>query len=201
MQDLTKDYDYARLIGEEKAHFSQIEITDDLREGGIHDGSAWNFYWQLVWRVLNDSGFGNLPAYVCQNFPAEDRPLEVLSLASGYCGHDLNLARKMTRPYRITCTDINEAIFEKAKDTAKREGLAVEFRQEDLNFIRIAPARYDLIFAHAAIHHVINLEHLFEQIRAGLSSSGILHLTEVVGKLLLNAGARFFDECRSWKLY
>jgi hypothetical protein len=77
----------------------------------------------------SDSGFGNLPAYVCQNFPAEDRPLEVLNLASGYCGHDLNLARKMTRPYRITCTDINEALFEKAKDTAKRDGLALD----DLN--------------------------------------------------------------------
>jgi hypothetical protein len=48
MQDLTKDYDYARLIDEEKVHFSQIEITDDLREGGIHNGSAWNFYWQRV---------------------------------------------------------------------------------------------------------------------------------------------------------
>jgi SAM-dependent methyltransferase len=93
-----------------------------------------------------------------------------------------NLARAMTRPYRITCTDINEALFQKAKDTAKREGLAVEFRQEDLNFITIEPGRYDLIFAHAAIHHVINLEHLFSEIGAGLSPTGVLHLTEVIGK-------------------
>jgi len=58
-------------------------------------------------------------ACVCQNFKAEDRPLEVLSLTSGYCGHDLNLARKMTHPYRITCTDISEALFEKAKGRSK----------------------------------------------------------------------------------
>jgi hypothetical protein len=58
----------------------------------------------------------------------------------------------------------------------------MDFRSEDLNFITIEPGRYDLIFAHAAIHHVINLEHLFDQIIGGLSPTGIFQLTEVVGK-------------------
>jgi SAM-dependent methyltransferase len=182
MRDFTKDYDYARLIEEEKVHFAEIEVTEELTEGGIHASSAWSFYWQHVWKILGNSGFGNLPAYVCGNFPADDRPIEVLSLASGYCGNELSLARGMTRPYKITCTDLNEAAFEKAKSIAKAESLAMEFQPADLNFLTITPGRYDLIFAHAAIHHVINLEHLFEQIANGLSPTGILRIVEVVGK-------------------
>ncbi len=182
MRDFTKDYDYTRLIKEEKAHFADIEVTEELTEGGIHASSAWSFYWQHVRKILGNSGFVNLPDYVCGKFPTDDRPVEVLSLASGYCGNELNLARGMTRPYKITCTDLNEAAFEKAKSVAKAESLAMEFQPADLNFLTITPGRYDLIFAHAAIHHVINLEHLFEQIANGLSPTGILHITEVVGK-------------------
>jgi Methyltransferase domain len=110
------------------------------------------------------------------------RPLEILSLASGYCGHEIDIARQMTRPYKLTCTELIEPIFEKARAVAKTEGLAINFDTVDLNFITIEPERYDLIFAHAAIHHVINLEHLFEQIKWGLSPMGILFLGEVVGK-------------------
>ena len=182
MQDRTKQYDYARLIEEEKAHFADIEITRELKEGGVHANSAWSFYWQGIARVLAAGGFANLPAYVCGRFPDENRPLEVLSLASGYCGHELDLARKMTRPYRVTCTELNEAIFKEAKTIAQAESLTMDFREADLNFMKIEPGRYDLIFAHAAIHHVINLEHLFDQIARGLTPTGVLHMTEVVGK-------------------
>ena len=161
MQDRTKQYNYIRLIEEEKAYYADIKITKDLKEGGNHASSAWNYYWLGIAKILAKSGFANLPAYLCANSGAENRPLEVLSLASGYCGHELDLARGMTRPYKITCTELNGAIFEKARNIAKSEVLALDFQEADLNFITISPRRYDLIFAHAAIHHVINLEHLF----------------------------------------
>jgi SAM-dependent methyltransferase len=88
----------------------------------------------------------------------------------------------MRVPYRITCTDLNPALFEKARAAAKAENLALEFAEADLNFIDVAPGRYDLIFAHASLHHVINVERLFEQMTRGLAPRGLLHLVEVVGK-------------------
>ena len=182
MRDLTRTFDYAQLIAEERAHFSNIVVTADLKEGGVHANKAWDYYWQRVGQVIEKSGFANLAAYLCGTFPGLDRPLEILSLASGYCGHEIDFARRMTRPYKVTCTELDGAIFEKARAVAKTEGLAMNFETVDLNFITIAPKRYDLIFAHAAIHHVINLEHLFEQIMGGLSPTGILFVAEVVGK-------------------
>ena len=52
---------------------------------------------------------------------------------------------------------------------------------EDLNFIKIPKGECDLIFAHAALHHIINLEYLFDQIVDGLSDNGVFHLVEVAG--------------------
>jgi SAM-dependent methyltransferase len=182
VRDLTKAFDYAQLIEEEKAHFSDVVVTDELKEGGAHANKSWDYYFQRVGNVIAKNGFANLADYLCQIAPSMNRPLEILSLASGYCGHEIELARKMTRPYKLTCTELNEDIFERARSVAKTEGLAMSFEAADLNFIWIEPKRYDLIFAHAAIHHVINLEHLFEQIAGGLSPTGIFHLVEVVGK-------------------
>ena len=78
--------------------------------------------------VIGKSRFANLPAYLGANLTHVNRPLEILSLASGYCGHELDLARQMSRPYNLTCTELNESIFEKAKVVAENEKLSITFK-------------------------------------------------------------------------
>ncbi len=180
--DLTLEYDYARLIEEEKTHYLDIEITEDLKEGGVHAGDCWRYYWERVWDRLSAGPVGSLPDYLRQHFAAQTQPLEILSLGSGYCGHELDLARALKGFARVTCTDLNEALFAQAKAVAEAEGLSMEFHQTDLNFIAIEPGRYQMIFAHAVLHHVINLEYLFAEIARGLTPDGFLHLVEVVGE-------------------
>lgn len=182
MKDLTKDFEYERLIREEMEHYAQIEVTDDLKEGGVHASSAWHHYWDRVKPVIQGSGFGNMGAYLSQAFSHLERPIEVLSLGSGYCGHELGLARTIAHSHRIHCTDINEDLFGQAKAVVRDEGLSVDFSAADINFLALEPQRYDLVFAHAVIHHVINLEHLFEQLAGCLAPGGLLHLVDVVGK-------------------
>ncbi len=182
MKDLTKDFEYERLVCEEKEHYAQIEVTDDLKEGGAHASSSWHHYWERVRPVVQDSGFASMGAYLSRVFSHLERPIEVLSLGSGYCGHELALARSITRSHRIHCTDINEDLFGQAKSVVRDEGLSIDFSSADINFLTLEPQRYDLIFAHAVIHHVINLEHLFEQLAGGLAPGGIFHLVDVVGK-------------------
>ena len=181
-RDLTKQYDYGRLIEEEKDHYSRIEVTSDLKEGGVHASSAWQHYWEGVARIIGPTDFGDLAGYVSRRFASLQRPIEVLSLGSGYAGNELALARGMRHPYRIRCTDINEVLFERARAVAREERLCLEFGTADLNFLALDPGRFDLIFAHAVIHHVINVEHLFSQLVQGLSPEGVLHLVDVVGK-------------------
>ena len=194
MRDYTKLYDYERLLEEEKSHFLDVELTEDLREGGAHASDAWNYYWAGVGRVLSSHGLSNFGEYVSQQFQGLSRPLRVLSLGSGYCGHELGLARSLNIGYEILCTDINDDIFSAARDVAVDERLNLTFAVEDLNFIKIKPKNFDVIFAHAAIHHAINLEALFDEISNGLAETGIFHLVEVVGKdkkLIWDANEKF----------
>jgi len=117
-RDLTSQYAYEKLIEEEKRHYSAIEVTADLKEGGLHASSSWHYYWERVSRVIQLGEFADMAGYLSRAFADLQRPIEVLSLGSGYCGHELALARGMRRSYRIRCTDINEGLFERARAIA-----------------------------------------------------------------------------------
>jgi SAM-dependent methyltransferase len=196
MKDLTTNWDYQKLIEEEKEHYSKIEVTKELTEGGRHASSPWKYYWTRVADEIRDSQFSDIAVYAERQYASLDRPLRILSLGSGYCGHELAMAQRLQCAYEITCTDINETLFTEARNRAKAAGLNMRFQLEDLNFIRIAPGQYDMIFAHAVLHHVINLEVLFDQIARGLTKGGILHLVEVIGqnrRLLWEENERFVN--------
>ncbi len=182
MRDLTSGYDYERLIEEEKARYTEIEVTEDLKEGGGHAHDSWHYYWLGVAAVIDRTPFADLAGFLEERFSGTGRPLRILSLASGYCGHEIALARALQVDYEILCTDLNADLFPVPQARAEELGLHMEFREADLNFLTIEPGRYDLVFAHAAVHHVINLEHLFAEIVAGLSPRGLFHLVEVVGE-------------------
>ena len=181
-KDHTGEYDYEALIQEEKAHYSEIEVTDRLTEGGIHDAGPWVHYWKKIGEKVGSNApeGGNVAALVQASTDAD--PIRVLSLGSGYCGQEIMLAKQFARPYEILCTDVNEALFEQAKKTADEQGLHLTFETADLNFMEIEAGSYDLIFAHAVMHHVINLEHLFQQIHRGLKKNGLFHLVDVCGE-------------------
>ena len=180
--DLTRQFDYQRLVQEEKEHFHHIEVTEDLKEGGIHASTAWQHYWKGVGQIISGSTYSSIPQVLSQRHAGTGRTVEILSLGSGYCGNELEMARGMRVPYRITCTDLNPALFERARAVADTERLSLAFEEADLNFLKVKPQGYDLIFAHASLHHVINVEQLFEQMVQGLAPGGLLHLVEVVGK-------------------
>jgi SAM-dependent methyltransferase len=180
--DLTSCFDYEKLIEEEKQHYSGIEVTEDLREGGVHGSTSWTYYWQHVAQTISSGPFGNVPEWLAGTYGGRGETIEILSLGSGYCGNELDFARGVDAPCRVHCTDINEDLFFQAQEVAAQEGLEISFRVEDLNFIKIEPNRYHMIFAHAVLHHVINLERLYAQIVRGLKPDGIFHLVEVVGQ-------------------
>jgi SAM-dependent methyltransferase len=194
MNSITTTPEYARLIQEEKDHYSKIEVTQELTEGGLHASSSWKYYWSRVAEELHHSAHSDIAGYLKCLHSKHNRTLKILSLGSGYCGHELNLAHKLNCPYEIICTDINETLFSEARKRAQASNLCLQFEVQDLNFIRIPSGQYDMIFAHAALHHVINLETLFEQIAQGLNVDGILHIVEVIGKnrrLLWEENERF----------
>jgi SAM-dependent methyltransferase len=105
---------------------------------------------------------------------------QILSLGSGPCGTEINLAQRFTASYRFDCTDINPELLAKGKQKAESLGLHFRFICQDANFLVLPKHSYDIVFAHAALHHFVALEHIFKQVKRALKAGGEFILYEVI---------------------
>lgn len=103
----------------------------------------------------------------------------ILSIGSGPCGLEIDLARNFRVPFAVTCVDINENALRMGLAKAKAERLDFKIRVQDANFLKLADS-YDLVLAHASLHHLVNLESLFEEIHDHLTPRGTFVVFEYV---------------------
>ena len=78
--------------------------------------------------------------------------------------------------------DVAENAIESARKTAEAEGLdGLTYEVADLNTVRFPAETYDIVYAHAALHHVFQLEHILDQIKHTLKPGGLLVAYEYIG--------------------
>ena len=105
--------------------------------------------------------------------------VRLLSLGSGPGGIELALARE-AREAQISCIDLNPALISLGQEQAKKESLSVDFAVADLNTAVLPENEFDYVLCHASLHHVLDLEHLVEQIKRTLRSGGELLVVDVI---------------------
>jgi len=176
--DWTAISDYSKLVEEEIKHYSNIKVTDSLTEGGVFAQKAWKFWFQYlseqVWKT-------SLHAEVINFCSGIDNP-RILSLGCGYGGHELRIAKSLKSAYQVIAVDLNPGILAKASAEAEAEKLNIRFLPLDLNYVETKEKSFDLIVAHASLHHLLNLEHVFSQIHRGLKDGGRLIVLDIIGK-------------------
>lgn len=189
--DVTKHYDYGKLVGEEISEYAQVEVTDDLHLGGIHAQRAWRHWFEYlgewVWRTnfaeeIVAHGNSRPAEQPGDSGPHPDRAVRILSLGCGHGGVELSIATELRRPYELVAVDLNSRLFAEAKKTAVAKGLSIQWDELDLNFVQIQEGGFDVIFAHASLHHLLNLEHVFEQVYRGLKPDGRFVVLDMIGK-------------------
>jgi SAM-dependent methyltransferase len=176
--DHTKGTSYERLVTEEIQHFCELEVTEALVLGGLHDTKSWSFTYNYYYDNVFKTHFYKEVAEAASRF----RCPRILSIGCGFGGHELMIARALRKPFEIVAVDLNDMIFREAQRRADAEGLNIRFQSIDLNFLDLQPASFDVIYAIASIHHVLNLEHLFETLHRGLSSGGRFILLDIIGQ-------------------
>src|SRR5947208_9402032 len=103
----------------------------------------------------------------------------MLSLGSGPGGIEIELAQKAPEA-ELVCVDINPDLLRLGRQRAEALALKVQFAEGDLNTVALPPGAFDLVFCHAALHHVIELEALADQIKRTLRPGGVLITVDVV---------------------
>jgi 2-polyprenyl-3-methyl-5-hydroxy-6-metoxy-1,4-benzoquinol methylase len=111
----------------------------------------------------------------------------IISLGAGECVHEISLIKKLLEmgetDFVIEGLELSPLRSERAQANARREGVQqfLEINESDLN--RWVPARkYSTVIAKDTLHHVVELEHLFDSIHEALEDEGIFVTTDMIGR-------------------
>jgi 2-polyprenyl-3-methyl-5-hydroxy-6-metoxy-1,4-benzoquinol methylase len=109
------------------------------------------------------------------------KPVKALSVGCGFGGIERTLYKRDFCQL-IHGVDVANAAIEAARKTAEAEGLqGLTYEVADLNTAKFPAETYDAVYAHAALHHVFQLEHLLGQIRQTLKPGGFFVVYEYIG--------------------
>ena len=97
-----------------------------------------------------------------------DRALEV-GAGTGY--FSLNLARAGLIG-EVTCSDISQGMLDELSATARRLGIDVETVCSDAEKLPFPDDSFDLVFGHAILHHIPDLDAAFSEFRRVLRPGG-----------------------------
>jgi SAM-dependent methyltransferase len=117
----------------------------------------------------------------------EPEPARVVSLGAGNGEAELQLVARLSERgvtnLELVLLELNPAMIRRAVQNAERLGLRerVSTEQVDLN-TWVAREPTDVYLAVHILHHVVGLEHLFDQIASSLHPAGVLLVNDIVGR-------------------
>lgn len=122
----------------------------------------------------SDTGFFE---FLSSNYP-QLSAAHALSLCCGDGGFECTLLDRGVFG-RVTGVELSAQRIEAGRRQAN--GHAIEFLQADVNHAILGEGRFDVVFAKAALHHIENLEHAFDQIARCLRPGGLLVAIDFFG--------------------
>jgi ubiquinone/menaquinone biosynthesis C-methylase UbiE len=187
--------EYKRHVEYEKKHYDSCTFRPDLTEktsialtylldrfqSRVQSRVGSNV-WDYTVSVVNNKIKGNTSGLV-----------KILSIGSGPGGAEIKMAHKfLGKNYNMECMDFNENLLSKGQTKADNEGLKLKFIQQDINSISLSADYYDVIFAHASLHHMINHEHITSEIHKSMKKNAEFIVYDIVTR----NGMRMWDETR-----
>ena len=116
-----------------------------------------------------------------------DGPHAFASIGAGNCDTEVYVARRLKEfgleRFTIECLDMNVNMLERGRAMAAAEGVAdcLRFVEADLNDWR-AERLYTGFMANQSLHHIVNLEQLFSEVRMALRADGVFVISDIVGR-------------------
>jgi ubiquinone/menaquinone biosynthesis C-methylase UbiE len=170
------------LVREEVQHYSQIFLGEGSSPSAQKTlveplPSSWVEMEHRADALVRDMTGFDLFGHVLNELRRSDG-VKMLSLGSGPGGMELDFARHAPQAH-INCIDINPDLIKLGSERAQAEQLNVQFETGDLNLVDLPEEAYDVVYCHASLHHVLELERLASQIKKTLRKKGKLITVDV----------------------
>jgi SAM-dependent methyltransferase len=179
------DTDYRASVEEEKCRYENC--TD------VHDLPDIFHYWsnRYVRPKLEPLGFvdtrGMFRKYLDLHCRIGSKAAHFVSLGSGNCDLEIRLALDLRsqghEDFVIDCVELNPAMLERGRVAAHAAGIEHRLNpvSADLN-TWIPSFEYDAVLACHSLHHVVNLEGLFEGVKRSLRPKGVFLISDMIGR-------------------
>ena len=110
-----------------------------------------------------------------------------LSVGSGNCDIEVEIAVALRarglRDFTIECLELNPSMLARGLDLARVAGVAQHLVFTEVDFNRWKPGRqYSAVMANQSLHHVMELEHLFDGVRQALLPHGKFIVSDMIGR-------------------
>ncbi len=186
---------YRRHVGEELKHYGEVHSEEDNAAVGKENlfepaPPAWDEIHTLAKALIRQQTGNDVDGHVISRLRARPK-VRLLSLGSGPGGVELGFAREAPES-EIVCMDLNPDLLRLGGERARAENLPVRFEPADLNSVALPANEFDIVFCHASLHHLIELEAIIEQIKRTLRPGGELIVVDVITR----HGYRMWPETR-----
>ena len=178
--------DYRARLTEEVDRFSDVEV--------VHDLPPIYGYWAVRFclPLFEELGYASLEglyddhvADLCnRRAPGMAR---LVSLGAGNGDIELGIAGRLAERgidnLELVLLELNPTMLERAHAEAETLGIGARVGgvEADLNTWK-ADAQADVYFASHSLHHVVELEHLFDEVRRTLRPDGVLLVNDMIGR-------------------
>lgn len=156
---------YQELIDQEARHWGSVGVTPPYPQLW-HDQQLFDMFFGSEYRRLLDC--------------AARRAGHVLELGSGEGNLALDLAR---RKLHVDGIEITAERVKRARENSRSQKLnrRVRFLVKDLNTVTLPKQRYSCVVAHDVLHHVLNLDHLLDEVKKTLKPGGLFLVMDYSG--------------------
>lgn len=179
-------FEYNKKMQSEKSFFK--ECTE------VHNLPDIFHYWSNKFLApdMCRFGFSNPEEFFAHNikcFMAEriHQKIHIVSIGSGNCDLEVKISQKLVQwgfeNFVFECVDINKDMLKRGSKAANDAGLADSFLFSQGDFNNWRPAgQYEIIMANQSLHHVLNLEDLFDSIKKSLQPEGLFLVSDMIGR-------------------
>ncbi len=182
--ELEVDRDYRAKLERE------IEIFKDL---DVHALPPIFHYWSNTHLrpLFDECGIHDIDGFFAEHLFESARrcdvPARFVSIGSGNCDLEVRVATRLRamglQSFTLECLELNPHMLARGREHAAAAGVTdlVEFVEGDFNAWRPHGA-YSAAMASHSLHHVVNLEGLFDGIKASLPEGGRFVVSDIIGR-------------------
>ena len=180
------------MIEDEIKLAKEREIFD--QKTNVHDLPEIFHYWsnRYLRPMLEEDGVSNPDQFFVKYMLESAADCEIsnplfVSVGSGNCDTEVRIAKQLKNAgleqFSIECLDLSPVMLERGYAMAVDEGVSenLSFTEADFNKWR-ADKTYTAVIANQSLHHVQNLEGLFNEISNSLHENGAFVVSDMIGR-------------------